>query len=249
MSSKQGIGCWMWQRWSQSWGEGEHVSPRSPTPLQTGHPVWPLGCSVLTSAWSLLPLWVWYEPHSAMQRPSHFVVVTGAYVKGDTPGPSPKLVTFLPGLSPTWCLWEGPGSTHLCKGRYWFNLSGLPKARDSSQPHRTLRESLGKRQSPFLSPTETSSIPPQCLSEFLGLFICLIACLFSCGWQDIPDVFMQGIKLRTLCPLGKHSTKQPQPFKNVWLLALNLPCIYLQCPFYPREETEAQSKKVRCHSG
>lgn len=55
---------------------------------------------------------------SAMKRPSHFVVVTGAYVKGDTPGPSPKLVTFLPGLSPTRCLWEGPGSTLLWKARY-----------------------------------------------------------------------------------------------------------------------------------
>lgn len=33
--------------------------------------------------------------------------VTGAYVKGDTPGPSLKLVAFLPGVSPTWCLWEG----------------------------------------------------------------------------------------------------------------------------------------------
>lgn len=79
---------------------------------------------------------------------------------------------------------------HLWKERYWFNLSGLPKARDSSQPHRTLLENLKKKdRAPFLSPTETSSVPPQYLSEFLGLCIYLIACLFSCGCQDIPDVF------------------------------------------------------------
>lgn len=36
--------------------------------------------------------------------------VSGAYVKGDTPSTSLKLVAFLPGLSLNSCLWEGPES-------------------------------------------------------------------------------------------------------------------------------------------
>lgn len=89
-----------------------HVSPPSgpPTPSETDHPSRPL------VAWDSPQPGHHFPGESCTSHISHVKTFKlRAYVKGDTTTttlrPSLKLVTILPGLSPTWYLWEGAGST------------------------------------------------------------------------------------------------------------------------------------------